>query len=72
MSTKPSWFGPKRTGVGIQPSHPIGWLLTVLFVAVLFIGVHLALSGTLVTGLILMVASLIVYGVVIALTYSKA
>ena len=37
MSDSPVWFSSKRTGFGIRPSHPIGWLITALFVAVFII-----------------------------------
>jgi hypothetical protein len=37
MSTKRSWFGPKRVGYGLRPQTWQGWTLTLALVVIVFI-----------------------------------
>tara|TARA_B100001964_G_C14237740_1_gene603345 strand:- start:643 stop:870 length:228 start_codon:yes stop_codon:yes gene_type:complete len=66
------WFSPKRVGVGIRPCHPIGWMLTIFFIATIFAGLHLIFSSGLITaGLLTIIPYLIIYGIAIKYTYGK-
>ncbi len=71
-SNRPIWFGPKRVGYGLRPCHPIGWILTAVLAAAFAVGLHLILSsGMITTGIITISLFLVVYGVIVGLTYCK-
>jgi hypothetical protein len=70
--TKPTWFGPKRHGIGIAPTHPIGWLLTVLLVVAIALAIHLIFAAAqLTTGVIVLFISLAIFFTLVSLTYKK-
>jgi hypothetical protein len=69
-SRKPVWFGKKRVGLGIRPTHPIGWILTTALVITFVTGTHLIIAlGSLSKGLTVMISSAIIYALSVALTF---
>lgn len=69
MANHPIWFSPKRSGVGIRPSHPVGWLLTGIFILVLLASVQVLLSASNVgLGLGMLLVNILWYAVAVWLT----
>jgi len=71
MRDRLAWFSPKKTGFGLRPSHPMGWLITALFVAVLIISLNLLLSGfSLLLATVLLIFDIVIYSVIVFATKS--
>lgn len=71
MTERPVWFTPKRFGFGVRPSHPIGWLITVIFIAVFIVSVNLLVSGSSVPlAIVLLVVDIAAYSLIVLRTKS--
>jgi hypothetical protein len=72
IPSKPLWFGKKRVGVGIRPIHAIGWILTALLVVAIIVGMHVIVgSGYASEGVTIIVGAVILYSLIVALTFDK-
>jgi hypothetical protein len=72
MLSRNPWFKPKARGVGIAPANALGWASLFVFVIVFSIAVHFVGSGVNPFGIILLIASILIFVLVIALTYEKS
>lgn len=73
MSKSLRWFGPKRTGWGVRPIHPMGFLVFVISIAGLIVGINLVVTGlSLVVGILIILVSILFFIIVSALTFDKA
>ena len=70
MSDRPVWFSPKRTGIGIRPAHPVGWLITALFVAVFIISLNLFFSASPAWAVVLLILDIVIYVAIVFATKS--
>ena len=72
MSKPLRWFGPKRIGVGVRPTHFMGFLVIVVSIAGFISGIHLLVNGSSpVVGSIALLCSILFFIIVSSLTYEK-
>tara|TARA_B100000482_G_C12597545_1_gene293889 strand:- start:1365 stop:1586 length:222 start_codon:yes stop_codon:yes gene_type:complete len=67
------WFGPKRVGWGIRPTHPMGWIVLTVSLVAFVIGIHLITSGSsTLAGILVSSLSIIFLLIVTSLSYCKS
>lgn len=72
MLSKDPWFKPKARGIGVAPANALGWVSLFVFVVVFAIAVHFVSSGVNPFGIILLIASILIFVLLISLTYEKS
>lgn len=70
--SKLNWFGRKRVGIGIRPTHIMGWLFTIVLIFAVIIGLHLiVVAGSILQGACIVIAAIILYSIVVASTFAE-
>ena len=65
----PVWFANKRQGFGVRPCHPIGWLITIVFIIIFVFSTSMIIGkDALATGSSIALADIILYTFIISKT----